>query len=80
MALSATTITTEQTLDLLAPTNLQLVAGAIVGAASELLSGQLEHRGELPILLALLDEASERAAPAASVRPSTACINGGCSA
>jgi hypothetical protein len=29
-----------------------------------LLSGQLEHRGELPILLSLLDEASERAAPA----------------
>jgi len=29
-----------------------------------LLSGQLEHRGELPILLDLLDEASERAAPA----------------
>ena len=26
-----------------------------------LLSGQLEHRPELPILLALLDEASERA-------------------
>ncbi|MGI8428392.1 MAG: hypothetical protein ACR2OB_03595 [Solirubrobacteraceae bacterium] len=29
-----------------------------------LLSGQLEHRGELPILLALLDEAAERAGPA----------------
>ena len=29
-----------------------------------LLSGQLEHRGELPILLDLLDEASERAGPA----------------
>ncbi|HET9101707.1 MAG TPA: hypothetical protein VFN55_00010 [Solirubrobacteraceae bacterium] len=29
-----------------------------------LLSGQLEHRPELPILLTLLDEASERAAPA----------------
>jgi hypothetical protein len=29
-----------------------------------LLSGQLEHRSELPILLDLLDEASERAAPA----------------
>ena len=29
-----------------------------------LLSGQLEHRAELPILLDLLDEASERAAPA----------------
>jgi hypothetical protein len=28
-----------------------------------LLSGQLEHRGELPILLDLLDEASERAGP-----------------
>jgi hypothetical protein len=28
-----------------------------------LLSGQLDHRGELPILLALLDEASERAGP-----------------
>ena len=29
-----------------------------------LLSGQLEHRSELPILLDLLDEASERAGPA----------------
>jgi transcriptional regulator with XRE-family HTH domain len=29
-----------------------------------LLSGQLEHRSELPILLTLLDEASERAGPA----------------
>jgi hypothetical protein len=29
-----------------------------------LLSGQLEHRTELPILLDLLDQASERAAPA----------------
>jgi hypothetical protein len=29
-----------------------------------LLSGQIEHRSELPILLDLLDEASERAAPA----------------
>ena len=29
-----------------------------------LLSGQLEHRVELPILLDLLDEASERAGPA----------------
>ena len=29
-----------------------------------LLSGQLEHRPELPILLALLDEAAERAGPA----------------
>jgi hypothetical protein len=29
-----------------------------------LLSGQLEHRGELPILLALLDEAAEMAGPA----------------
>lgn len=28
-----------------------------------LLSGQLEHRSELPILLALLDEASGRAGP-----------------
>ncbi len=28
-----------------------------------LLSGQLDHRGELPILLELLDEASERAGP-----------------
>ena len=28
-----------------------------------LLSGQIEHRGELPILLNLLDEASERADP-----------------
>jgi hypothetical protein len=29
----------------------------------ELVSGQLEHRGELPILLALLNEASEQASP-----------------
>jgi hypothetical protein len=29
-----------------------------------LLSGQIEHRSELPILLDLLDEARERAAPA----------------
>ena len=29
-----------------------------------LLSGQLEHRAELPILLDLLEEASERAGPA----------------
>jgi hypothetical protein len=29
-----------------------------------LLSGQIEHRSELPILLALLDEAAERAGPA----------------
>ena len=29
-----------------------------------LLSGQLEHRSELPILIDLLDEASERAGPA----------------
>jgi hypothetical protein len=29
-----------------------------------LLSGQLQHRAELPILLDLLDEASERAGPA----------------
>jgi len=29
-----------------------------------LLSGQLDHRGELPILLDLLDEAGERAGPA----------------
>jgi hypothetical protein len=29
-----------------------------------LLSGQIEHRSELPILLALLDEAGERAGPA----------------
>ncbi len=29
-----------------------------------LLSGQIEHRGELTILLALLDEASQAAAPA----------------
>ena len=28
-----------------------------------LLSGQLDHSGELPILLALLDEAGERAGP-----------------
>jgi hypothetical protein len=32
--------------------------------ALTLLSGQLEHRPELPILLDLLDEASERAGPA----------------
>ncbi len=30
-----------------------------------LLSGQLDHRPELPILLTLLDDASERVAPAA---------------
>src|ERR1700735_3571860 len=30
-----------------------------------LLSGQLDHRPELPILLTLLDEASERVSPAA---------------
>src|ERR1700761_9331727 len=30
-----------------------------------LLSGQLDHRPELPILLSLLDEASERVAPVA---------------
>jgi hypothetical protein len=29
-----------------------------------LLSGQLDHRGELPILLDLLDQASEQASPA----------------
>ena len=29
-----------------------------------LLSGQLEHRSELPILIDLLEEASERAGPA----------------
>jgi hypothetical protein len=33
-----------------------------------LLSGQLEHRGELPILLDLLDEAAERAGPAVLTR------------
>ncbi len=33
-----------------------------------LLSGQLDHRGELPILLDLLDEASERAGPAVLAR------------
>ena len=32
--------------------------------ALTLLSGQLEHNSELPILLALLDEASDRAGPA----------------
>ncbi len=32
--------------------------------ALTLLSGQLDHRAELPILIALLDEASERAGPA----------------
>jgi hypothetical protein len=31
--------------------------------ALTLLSGQLDHRSELPILLDLLDEASERAGP-----------------
>jgi hypothetical protein len=33
-----------------------------------LLSGQLDHRGELPILLDLLDEAAERAGPAVLTR------------
>ncbi len=33
-----------------------------------LLSGHLDHRGELPILLDLLDEASERAGPAVLAR------------
>ena len=33
-----------------------------------LLSGQLDHRAELPILLDLLDEASERAGPAVLTR------------
>jgi len=33
-----------------------------------LLSGQLDHRGELPILLDLLDEASEHAGPAVLAR------------
>ncbi len=33
-----------------------------------LLSGQLDHSTELPILLALLDEASERAGPAVLTR------------
>lgn len=33
-----------------------------------LLSGQLEHRSELPILLHLLDEAAERAGPAVLTR------------
>jgi|SRR5580693_324122 hypothetical protein len=33
-----------------------------------LLSGQLDHRGELPILLDLLDEAAERAGPAVLAR------------
>lgn len=32
--------------------------------ALTLLSGQLDHRAELPILIDLLDEASERAGPA----------------
>ncbi len=32
--------------------------------ALTLLSGQLEHRSELPLLLTLLDQASERAGPA----------------
>lgn len=32
--------------------------------ALTLLSGQLDHRAELPVLLGLLDEASERAGPA----------------
>lgn len=33
-----------------------------------LLSGQLEHSGELPILLGLLDEAAKRAGPAVLTR------------
>ncbi len=33
-----------------------------------LLSGQLDHSAELPILLALLDEASDRAGPAVLTR------------
>ena len=33
-----------------------------------LLSGQLDHRGELPILLDLLDETSEQAGPAVLAR------------
>ncbi|HUB03502.1 MAG TPA: hypothetical protein VMA76_00475 [Solirubrobacteraceae bacterium] len=33
-----------------------------------LLSGQLDHRGELPILLDLLDEAGEQAGPAVLAR------------
>src|SRR5437588_12767126 len=38
---------------------------AVLGVdAVALLSGQLEHRSELPILLTLLDEAAERAGPA----------------
>ena len=37
---------------------------ALDADALTLLSGQLDHRGELPILLDLLDEASERAGPA----------------
>ncbi len=34
----------------------------------ELLSDQIEHRSELPILLNLVDEAAERAGPAVLVR------------
>jgi hypothetical protein len=36
--------------------------------ALTLLSGQIEHSAELPILLALLDEAAERAGPAVLAR------------
>lgn len=51
-------------MDLLGLTDDELCATLDVDALS-LLSGQLDHRAELSILLALLDEASERTSPAA---------------
>ncbi|HET9125647.1 MAG TPA: hypothetical protein VFN65_12265 [Solirubrobacteraceae bacterium] len=51
-------------MDLLGLTDDELCATLDVDALS-LLSGQLDHRPELSILLALLDEASERTSPAA---------------
>ena len=50
-------------LELLGLTEEELCATLDVDALT-LLSGQLEHNAELPILLALLDEAAERAGPA----------------
>jgi hypothetical protein len=50
-------------MDLLGLTEDELCAILDVDALT-LLSGQLEHRAELPILLDLLNEASNRAAPA----------------
>jgi hypothetical protein len=40
------------------------LCGVLDVAPLTLLSGELDHRGELPILLDLLDEASEQAGPA----------------